>query len=103
MKSKGHLVSTANSGEQALKAIQSEPFDLVFLDLHMPNVNGIETLSQIRMKKKDLPVILVTAYLEDETLKEAEKLGISGLFPKEGSFEKLTSMMEVALRTHQQP
>ena len=100
LKAKGHSVMTATHCEAGLKIIESTPLDIVFLDMHMPKVNGVETLRRIRQIKKDLPVILVTAYLEDDLINQATELGISGLFPKEGDFNKLLNVMEVALRTH---
>ena len=103
MKSKGYVVSVANNAEEALQAVKTEAVDIVFLDMHMPKTNGVQTLSQIRTIKKDLPVILVTAYLEDALIDQAREFGISGLFPKEGSFDKLLSVIEVALRTHRRP
>ncbi len=98
LQAKGHHVVTATNCEAGLKIIESTPLDVVFLDMHMPKVNGVETLRRIREVHQDLPVILVTAYPEDDMIKEANALGISGLFPKEGDFQKLVSVMEVALR-----
>ena len=100
MKSKGYTVTVAYNGAEALKVVQNDPVDIVFLDVHMPHTDGIVTLTQIRQLKKDLPVILVTAYPEDETMDKARQLGISGFFPKEGGFDKLMMVIEVALRTH---
>ena len=100
MKSKGYAVQTTDSGESALEIIQSHPVDIVFLDVRMPKGGGIETLSKIRAIKKDLPVILITAYPEDHVMQQARELGISGFFPKEGGFDTLAQVIEVALRTH---
>lgn len=100
MESKGHTVLTANDGLQALETIQEQPIDIVFLDIRMPKLDGIATLRRIRDLKKDLPVILITAYPEDETMDKVRQLGISGFFPKEGGFDKLMMVIEVALRTH---
>jgi len=100
LKSKGYFVTSTTDGEEGLARVQSESFDMLFLDLHMPKISGIEILSRIRASKKDLPVILITAYPDEAILDKARELGISGLFPKDGSFEKLTDVIEVALRTH---
>ena len=100
MESKGHTVLTANDGLQALETIQEQPIDIVFLDIRMPKLDGIATLRRIRDLKQDLPVILITAYPEDETMDKVRQLGISGFFPKEGGFDKLMMVIEVALRTH---
>ncbi|MBI4313626.1 MAG: response regulator [Candidatus Omnitrophica bacterium] len=100
MKSKGYAVETTDSGDRAVEIIQSNPIDIVFLDVRMPKGGGIGTLTKIRAVKKDLPVILITAYPEDHVMQEARELGISGFFPKEGGLDTLAQVIEVALRTH---
>lgn len=101
LNSKGYTVMTAREGKSALKIIKEKAPDVVFLDLKMPVMDGIETLRNIRKFNKDLPVIIITVeYTNDEKFAEANKLGSSGFFPKKGSFEELESIIEVALRTH---
>ena len=98
LQAKGHHVMTAINCEAGLRIIQVAQLDVVFLDMHMPKVDGIETLRRIRETHKDLPVILVTAYAVDEKVKQAGELGISGVFPKDGGFDKLLQVMEQALK-----
>lgn len=101
MKSKGYAVISASSGEEALRLLQSNPaIDIIFLDVHMPHMDGIKTLSKIRELNPRIPVILLTAYPEEAITAKAKELGISGFFTKEGNFEKLTDVIEVALRMH---
>jgi len=100
LKSKGHQVVTAMSGAQALQRVRSQAADIVFLDVMMPKMDGIETLRQIRAFNKAIPVILVTAsHLTDENqYAGARALGISGLFPKGSGLPVLSQVMEVAIR-----
>jgi CheY-like chemotaxis protein len=100
MKSKGFEVTVAHDGEEALQRVRTSNFDIAFLDIHMPKMDGVETLAQIRKFKKRLPVILITAYPDEDTIEKAKKLKISGYFPKSGAFDDLTHMIDVALRTH---
>jgi len=100
MESKGYAVTIAHDGEEAIKRVKTDPFDIAFLDIHMPKMDGVEALAEIRKIKKKLPVILVTAYPDEDTIEKAKKLNISGYFPKAGPFEQLTHMIDVALRTH---
>ena len=79
---KGHQVMTALSCETGLNLIKTIPLDIVFLDMRMPNVDGVETLRRIREIKKKIPVILVTAYTDDAMIRKAEAMGISGIFRK---------------------
>lgn len=103
--SRGHHVSKAHDGEQALTMLKSDHFDVVFLDVMMPKLDGIETLRRLRAFNKTIPVILVTASnLTDENrYAGAKALGISGLFPKGSSLNQLNVALEVALRTLKRP
>ncbi len=58
----GYRVDTASSGKEGIKMLKSEPCDLVFLDLKMPGMNGVETLRQIRKQDENIPVYIVTAF-----------------------------------------
>lgn len=100
LKSKGYSVSVATSGEKAIKIIKEEKPDLVFLDINMPVMDGLETLRRIRKFDKDRSVIMVTAYADEEKFTEARKLQTSGFFPKGGSLEEMQKIIEVTLRTH---
>ena len=56
----GWDVKTANSGEDGLKAYMANQFDLVFLDVWMDGIDGIETLQQMRDKKPDVPIVIMS-------------------------------------------
>ena len=103
--SRGHRVSKARDGEQALAMLKTDHFDVMFLDVMMPKLDGIETLRRLRSFNKTLPVILVTASnLSDENrYAGAKALGISGLFPKGSSLDQLNAALEVALRALKRP
>lgn len=100
LKSKGYQVFTANNGLEAMEVIKKETLDIIFLDLHMPVMNGLETLKNIRELNNDTPVILITAYTSDEKVTEAEKYGISGLFYKYKDLSESTNLIETVLRRH---
>ena len=63
------------NGQDALRAMEQESYDLVLLDLRMPGMDGISVLKAIKQKWPDSEVIVVTGYPEIETAKEAVKLG----------------------------
>ncbi len=58
----GYHVLLASSGEEALKVLEKEPVDLVILDIRMKEMSGLEALQHIVKEKKNLPVILCSAY-----------------------------------------
>jgi CheY-like chemotaxis protein len=98
--SKGYSVLVASNGEQALQVIKTKGPHIVFLDLNMPVMDGIETLKRLRQFNKDLPVIIVSAYLDQERVKAAYDHGISGVFYKGADFAEGHALLEAALRTH---
>ncbi len=60
----GYAVTTVADGVQALGAMENAKFDLVTLDMRMPDMDGIETLRKMKEKDSTLPVIICTAYEE---------------------------------------
>ena len=58
----GYRVVTASNAQEALKVVETEPLDLVVLDIRMPGMDGLEALPRILGMKEGLPVILHTAY-----------------------------------------
>lgn len=75
LKKEGHEVVTAMNGSDAIKAIQSEIFDLVITDIKMPGTDGLEVLKTIKEISPETVVIMVTAFATAETAVEAMKLG----------------------------
>jgi two-component system, response regulator, stage 0 sporulation protein F len=68
-------VEAAHSGEEALQALRNSNYDLVFLDLKMPGMNGVETFREIKKLSIKALVVISTAYPDSELLSEAMKLG----------------------------
>ena len=58
----GYEVDTAASGKEGLEMLQNEAYDLVFLDLKMPGLTGVETLRELRKRDENIPVYIVTAF-----------------------------------------
>ncbi len=100
LRPKGYLVKLASGGEEALKIIKAEPPDIVFLDIDMPQMDGLETLRQIREFNKEIPVVMVTGYPYSKYVVEADQLGISGFLPKDADISEMTRMIETLLKRH---
>ncbi|MFN6945272.1 MAG: response regulator, partial [Cytophagaceae bacterium] len=71
LKEKGYDVTPVHSGNDALEKCSEEKFDIVFLDENMPGMSGLETLSQIKSFKPNLPVIMITKSEEEAIMEEA--------------------------------
>lgn len=74
----GYEVDTAESGEAGIEMQRKTKYDLIFLDLNMPGISGVETLREIRKQEPGLPVYIVTAFYREflKDLTSVEKDGI---------------------------
>ena len=98
--SKGYGVIEAQDGQGAIQAVKNLSPDVIFMDLKMPVMDGLETIKRIRAFNKNVPIIVVTAYINDPMAKEAMDHAISGIFCKEKDFQEGLLLLESALRTH---
>jgi DNA-binding NtrC family response regulator len=73
---KGHVTVQASSGKEGIELVQQKHFDVVFLDIMMPEMDGVEILKKIKAVKPDgVSVIMMTGYAVEEKLREAMTLG----------------------------
>src|SRR5512137_1156798 len=89
----------AGSGEEALRLIPSHNFDLVLLDIRLPGINGIETLSRIRQLNGEAVVIMMTAYEDVKSVISSMKLGAFDYLVKPLDIEELDLIIERSLVT----
>ena len=68
-------VLTARTGKDAIEKLRTNDIDLILLDMSMPDMNGIETLMELKKIKSDISVIMITAYRDAEKVVEAFRLG----------------------------
>jgi len=95
----GYQVLVALNGQEGISKIKTEQPDLVFLDLKLPGMDGVETLLRIRQFDKDLLVIALTGYATVKTAVEAMKLGAYDYLSKPVNIEKIKIIIRNALRT----
>jgi len=86
-RSKGFVVSSAFSGEEALKQLHQEPPDVVLLDILLPGLSGIEVLKRIRVTHPNVRVLMVTALDETELRSQALRYGAAAYITKPFNFE----------------
>jgi DNA-binding NtrC family response regulator len=90
----GHSVATAASGPEALERLKEIPFDLLFIDIKMPGMNGLELLEQVKKAYPETIVIIITAYGSIESAVQAMKTGASEYLLKPFKPEYLSLVME---------
>jgi len=91
-------VDTASSAEEALNLLKEKKYDLVFLDLDMPIVSGIELLEKMRKGENPIPVIMMTTYGSVEEAVKAMKLGAKDIITKPFTQEEVTRVAKEILR-----
>ena len=85
----GYAVDLAPSGGEGLRALEARGYDLVLLDLMMPDRSGMEVLREVRERDQETPIFLITAYGSVEAAVEALKSGANDYFSKPWDNEKL--------------
>ena len=100
LKVKGYSVSVASSGKMAIQIIKGQSPHIVFLDIKMPDMDGVETLRRIRQINQKLPVIIITAYADEEKFVQTQKLNVSGFFAKDEDLKKLQNIIDYTLTTY---
>jgi CheY-like chemotaxis protein len=86
------VMEFANSASAALeqvKAIADPSLILILSDINMPGMSGLEMLAHVKSARPNVPVIMITAYGDDETKKKAATLGAAGLLTKPIDFSLL--------------
>ncbi len=90
----GHTVEKASSGFEALEKLEKNAFDVLFVDIKMPEMNGIELLEKVKTEYPETIVIIITAYGSIESAVQAMKLGASDYLLKPFKPDYLSLVME---------
>jgi signal transduction histidine kinase len=98
----GHEVITAGDGEAAVTAVESTTVDLVFLDVSMPRLSGMDALKRIRKRWPNLPVVMLTAYGTIQRAVEAMKEGAVDFVTKPFEPGHIDSVLTLALERREQ-
>ena len=97
LRTEGHTALIASSGKEALAAVERDRPDALFLDVHMPGINGLETLAALRERHPELPVVVMTAYGTLDTAMEAMRLGAFDYIGKPVELDRVRQLLRRAL------
>ena len=89
-------VVVAGSGEEGLRLIVQNPPDAVFLDIVMPGMDGIQVLRAIRETHPGLPVIILSGWVSESQLEEAQRLGVTEVLSKPVPLKNLAHALRQA-------
>ncbi|MDR0336836.1 MAG: response regulator [Planctomycetaceae bacterium] len=94
----GFRTFSAEDGMEAFEIVKAEPVHAVLLDMHMPRINGLETIRLVHEIKPELPCILLSAALDEMIVKAAEKLFAFSVLSKPCSRKQIMSVVRRALQ-----
>lgn len=96
----GFEVTTAGGGSEALGVLSHAQFDLIFLDVRMPEVSGTEVLRQMRRMGVNTPVVMITAFGTVKNAVECTQLGAAAYLQKPFTENKVRQVLDEVLHFH---
>jgi len=97
LSARGYAVITAANGQEALNKLSRENYDVVFTDIRMPGMNGLEVAERVKASQPWLPVVIVTGYGTEANEARAEAAGVCGFLHKPLSPAMIESSTQQAL------
>lgn len=97
LEDEGFSVVLAENGYQAIEVAKQTSFDLIFMDIKMPGINGVQTFREIKNVNPQATVIMMTAYSVEDLLREALEEGAYTVIYKPFDIENLLSIIKSAL------
>lgn len=101
MQDEGFVVDSVATGEECLKALETRAYDCILLDVWLPGMDGLETLTELRNAGSDAAVIIISGHGTIKTAVRATKLGAFDFIEKPLSIEKTLLTVRNALRQRQ--
>lgn len=95
--SRGHDVSEAQSGTQALALAHQRHFDIIFLDILMPGLDGNETLRQLKMESPRTIIIMISGTSDEDTALKSLELGAFDFIRKPFEFSRIDTVVALGL------
>jgi DNA-binding NtrC family response regulator len=94
LEDKGYRVATAQDGAEAIEMVRSKHYDIIFLDVRLPGMDGVETFEQVKKIDPQATVIMMTGYTEEDLVKRAITQGAYTCIYKPFDMENVISLVE---------
>jgi len=91
---KGYAVTTAKDGMEAITRVKERPFDITFMDIKMPLMDGVETYRRLKKLRPEGVVVMMTAYAVEDLVQQALQEGAYGIIYKPLDTEKVVALVE---------
>lgn len=96
LKRKGFSVTTAHDGLEAIDKVKEQSFAIVFMDIKMPQMNGVEAYKRIKKINPEMIVVMMTAYAVEDQVQEALQEGANGIIYKPLDLDTVVSLVHEA-------
>ena len=93
----GHTITVVDNAKTALGVIKDQNFDIVFIDIVMPEKDGVETLREIKELSPRLPVVMMSGYSVEDRRTKAQELGAVACLKKPFEMEDVKKVIKIAL------
>ena len=97
LEDEGYNVVTVENGYQAIEAVRKTHFDVIFMDIKMPGINGVQTFREVKKIDLKSTVIMMTAYSVEDLVKEALEEGAYAVIYKPFDIDRLIAIIEELL------
>ncbi|SHH31614.1 HD domain-containing phosphohydrolase [Thermosipho atlanticus] len=94
LESKDFEVREAGDGKEALEVLENESIDVVFMDIQMPHLNGIEAVNEIKKRKLSTIIIALTAFTDQDIMKKAAKVGFDMFISRPIDFDEIDDKLK---------
>jgi len=94
LEDKGYRVATARDGAEAIRMVKEKHYDIIFLDIKLPGMDGVETFEKVREIDSEAAVIMMTGYTEEDLVKRAISGGAYTCIYKPFDMEKVITLVD---------
>ena len=99
LEDQGYDVTEVEDGYRAIEAVEQVPFDLVFMDIKMPGINGVQTFREIKKISPKSVVVMMTGFAVEDLVKEALEEGAVSVIYKPFDMDSVISLVESVLKS----
>ncbi|MFA5315939.1 MAG: response regulator [Dehalococcoidales bacterium] len=98
LEDEGHHVVTVEDGYQTIEAVKKTHFDVIFMDIKLPGINGVQTFREVKKIDPETTVIMMTAYSVEDLIKEAMEEGAYAIIHKPFDIERILAIIQELLK-----
>ncbi len=98
---KGYSVTTAVDGLEAIDRVREKPFDIIFMDIKMPGLDGVETYRRIKQIRPNSVIVMMAGYWDNDLVEGVQQEGAYAVLYKPLDMEKVLTMINENIQENQ--